>query len=49
MVPIERNHWDEWLHGSIDQAEHLIQLPPLEVFLHGARDAAKNIPLPGVA
>lgn len=49
IVPIEAARWDEWLHGSVDQAEALIQLPALEVFLHGAGDPAKNVPLPGIA
>lgn len=49
VVPIERDRWDEWLHGSVDQAEGLIQIPPLEVFSHGADDPGKNIPLPGIA
>lgn len=49
VVPIERDRWDEWLNGSIEQAEALIQLPPLAIFRHGAVDASKNIPLPGAA
>ena len=49
VVPLERDRWDEWLHGSVEQAEALIQLPQLEIFRHGAGDAAKNVPLPGLA
>lgn len=49
VVPLERTDWDAWLHGSVEQADALIQLPKLEVFLHGAGDPAKNIPLPGIA
>ena len=49
VVPIERDRWDEWLHGSVEQAERLIQVPALELFRHGAADPAKNIPLPGAA
>ncbi len=49
VVPLERERWDEWLHGSVTQADALIQLPTLEVFRHGAADMAKSIPLPGVA
>lgn len=49
VVPIERDRWDEWLNGSIEQAEALIQVPPLEIFRHGAVDLAKNIPLLGAA
>ena len=46
VVPLERDRWDEWLHGSVEQAERLIQLPPIEIFRHGAGDPSKNIPLP---
>jgi putative SOS response-associated peptidase YedK len=49
VVPLERTRWDEWLHGSVEQAESLIQLPELGMFSHGAADPAKNIPLPGIA
>lgn len=49
VVPLERDRWDEWLYGSADQADALIQLPALEIFQHGAADPAKNIPLPGDA
>jgi putative SOS response-associated peptidase YedK len=49
VVPLERSNWDEWLHGSVEQAEGLIKVPPLEIFQHGASDPAKNILLPGVA
>ncbi len=49
VVPLERDWWDEWLHGSVEQAEALFQLPALETFRHGAADASKNIPLPGIA
>lgn len=49
VVPLERDKWDEWLHGSVEQAEGLIQLPAPEIFRHGAGDPAKNIPLPGDA
>lgn len=27
VVPIEREHWDEWLNGSVDEAAGLIKLP----------------------
>lgn len=49
VVPLERSSWDAWLHGSVDQAEGLIQLPAAEVFRHGAADSAKNVALPGLA
>lgn len=46
VVPIERGQWNQWLHGSIDQAEALIQLPPLDLIKHSAADPEKTIPLP---
>lgn len=47
VVPLERDRWDEWLHGSVEQASALIQLPEPSLFRHGAGDLAKNFPLPG--
>lgn len=38
VVPIEREHWDAWLHGTVEQARALIQLPELELFAHGPED-----------
>lgn len=29
VVPIERADWDAWLHGSREQAEGLIRVPPV--------------------
>lgn len=49
VVPLERDRWDEWLHGSIEQAETLIQLPAPSIFRHGAGDPTKNVQLPGAA
>lgn len=49
VVPLERKDWDEWLHGSVNQAQSLIRLPALEVFSHGAANEEQNIPLPGPA
>jgi putative SOS response-associated peptidase YedK len=45
VVPIEREHWDEWLHGSIEQAAALIRLPSEELFRHGPADPAKQAAL----
>lgn len=49
VVPVERDKWDEWLHGTVAQADALIVLPALEVFRHGADSPALNAPLPGEA
>ncbi len=49
VVPLARELWDEWLHGTPAQADALIQLPAPELFRHGAVDLSKNIPLQGDA
>lgn len=46
VVPIEEKDWDQWLHGTLDQALQLIQLPAVEIFRHGAVDPAKQAELP---
>lgn len=38
VEPIERENWDQWLHGSIEHARSLIRLSAPEVFAHGAAD-----------
>lgn len=45
VVPIEPADWDLWLHGSLAEAEALIQVPPPERFRHGAADPSKQIDL----
>ena len=49
VVPLEREVWDEWLHGTPDQADSLIKLPAPELFRHGSVNPHKNIRLPGEA
>ena len=34
-VPLEPSHWGTWLHGTNDEAEALIQLPPVEIYRDG--------------
>ncbi|TAL65825.1 MAG: DUF159 family protein [Burkholderiaceae bacterium] len=46
VVPIERDHWDQWLGGTQAQAEQLIRLPAIELFRHGAADPEKQVALP---
>jgi putative SOS response-associated peptidase YedK len=46
VVPLEREHWDEWLHGSRDQAAALVRLPGSECFQHGAADPSQAVALP---
>ena len=43
VVHVERAHWDEWLRGSVSQAEALIQVPGVELFRHGSADPAKQV------
>jgi putative SOS response-associated peptidase YedK len=40
VVPIERDDWDRWLHGSIKDALALVRLPPEELFVHGPAEPA---------
>lgn len=46
VVSLEPNQWDQWLNGTLAQAQDLIQVPSLELFNHGAADPAKQVPLP---
>lgn len=46
VVPIEPKDWDQWLHGSIEQAQVLIGLPSLECIRHGAADSTNEVALP---
>lgn len=46
VVSIERDNWDQWLSGTVAEAEILITLPALDVFKHGAADPAKAVELP---
>lgn len=46
VVPIERADWDVWLHGSREQAEGLIRVPPVELLDHGPADRGNPARLP---
>lgn len=46
VVPIERADWGTWLNGTIEQAEALIKLPPVEAFKHRAHDPTLQVELP---
>lgn len=46
VVPLERHQWDQWLSGSIEQSEGLINVPDMALFRHAAADPAKQIDLP---
>ncbi|MBI5277087.1 MAG: SOS response-associated peptidase family protein [Burkholderiales bacterium] len=46
VVPIEREHWRQWLDGTVDDAMRLVKLPGEELFRHGAADPAQQVDLP---
>ncbi|WP_332836015.1 hypothetical protein [Delftia acidovorans] len=43
---LERQYWDAWLHGTLDQADALIKLPPLGVLRTGAEKPEEEALLP---
>ena len=45
VVPLEKGDWDAWLHGTVEQAMGLIQLPALELFKHGPEDPERRVRL----
>lgn len=45
VVPIEPEHWDQWLHGTPAQALSLVRLPPVDLIAHGPADPAQQVPL----
>jgi putative SOS response-associated peptidase YedK len=46
VVPLEKENWDAWLRGTLEQAEALIKLPPVELFAHGPKDPELQVALP---
>jgi len=46
VVPIEREAWDTWLHGTAEDAEALIVAPDLGLFEHRAMNPTQQIDLP---
>jgi len=49
VVALEREHWEQWLHGSPADAAALIRLPAADLYAHGAADPEKHVPLPVAA
>ena len=45
VAPLEKGDWDAWQHGTGVQAEALLQVPPLELFVHGTKASAKHVEL----
>ncbi|BDT66479.1 hypothetical protein os1_06420 [Comamonadaceae bacterium OS-1] len=45
VVPIEQGDWDAWLHGTVEHARALIQVPALALFAHGPEDLENRVGL----
>jgi len=45
VIPIERNDWDKWLNGTLEDAMSLVKLPEPDLFVHGAADPLQQIDL----
>jgi putative SOS response-associated peptidase YedK len=45
VIPIEREDWDRWLNGSLEDAMSLVKLPDADLFSHGAADPGKQADL----
>jgi putative SOS response-associated peptidase YedK len=46
VVPLAPGDWDQWLGGSVAQADALIRVPSVEMFRHGPADPAQRAQLP---
>ncbi len=46
VIPIEREHWGQWLDGTIEEAMALVKLPDADLFAHGAAEPGKQVDLP---
>lgn len=46
VVPLEPQHWDQWLHGNAADADVLIQLPDEALLRHGPANPSENLQLP---
>jgi hypothetical protein len=45
VVSLERGDWEQWLHGSTEEAMALVKLPPAQGIAHGPADPAQQVPL----
>jgi len=45
VIPLDEADWDAWLHGSVEKAKTLIQVPSLELFDHGPEETGKRVAL----
>jgi putative SOS response-associated peptidase YedK len=46
IVTLERAAWDQWLHGTREDAAALIELPPADLYTHSPSDPAVEVRLP---
>lgn len=46
VVPLEKCDWNTWLHGTLSEAEALIRVPPLDLFVHGPLVEGLAVTLP---
>lgn len=46
VVPLEPRDWEQWLQGSVAQAEALIALPDAALFRHAPADPTRQASLP---
>jgi putative SOS response-associated peptidase YedK len=49
VVPLARESWAAWLHGTKDEAMAALRLPPVGEYRHGAEDVTLAMALPGLA
>jgi hypothetical protein len=46
VIPIEREPWDRWLTGTVEEAIALVKLPEVDLFSHGAAEPRQQVELP---
>jgi putative SOS response-associated peptidase YedK len=49
IVALDRDDWEQWLHGAPADAADLVKLPAVDLYVHGAADPAQQVPLPVAA
>lgn len=47
VVPLEREQWEQWLHGTAGEAAQLVRLPSAGLYVHDAVDPGRQVPLGG--
>src|SRR5262249_9147836 len=45
IVALGPENWEQWLHGTREEAAELIQLPAPDLYAHGAADPDKHVAL----